>query len=255
MGETGSGARRRMITAALAVALGALLAACSSSSPSPSSASPEPTIEATPEPTDADSEAIIDAFLAVVDDPALTMHVLADGKVTVSGGGQQQTLTIEMAMDVSGEDGVGEASLDLGPSNLAFEMLLVDGRAYIDDNGKWTRLPDYEQTTPLNPFVNFSSPDEIEYVGAEERDGQPVHRLRSELWVGADLATLEDQGWRYAELVQNQTLILVDDSGAPVLMEFTAALEGTYQRTDASMDFDVSYEFSDVGDPVDIPKP
>lgn len=244
-----------MFTAILVVALAALSAACSSSSPSPASASPEPTTEATPDPTETDSAAIIAAFLDIVDDPDLTMHVVADGSVTVFGGGQEQKLTIEMAMDVSGEDGVGEASLDLGPSNIDFEMLLVDGRAYIDNEGQWTPLPDYEQTTPLNPFVNFSGPEDIEYVGTERRDGQQVHRLTSGLWVGADLATLEDQGWRNAELVRNETAIVVDGSGAPVLMEFTAELTGTFQRTQASMDFDVSYEFSDVGDPVDIPEP
>jgi archaellum component FlaG (FlaF/FlaG flagellin family) len=237
-----------MFAAVLVVAIAALNGACSSSSPSPASATPEPT-------AGTDSAAIIAAFLDIVDDPDLTMHVVADGTVTVFGGGQEQALTIQMEMDVSGEDGVGEASLDLGPSNIDFEMLLVDGRAYIDNNGEWTPLPDYEQTTPLNPFVNFSGPDDVEYLGAERRDGQQVHRLTSELWVGADLATLEDQGWRNAELVRNQTAILVDDSGAPVLMEFTAKMTGSYQRTQASMDFDVSYEFSDVGDPVDIPEP
>lgn len=238
-------------TLPVVIAIAALITACSSSSPSPGSATPE----ATPEPTVTDSAAIIAAFLGIVDDPDLTMHVIADGTVTVFGGGQTQRLTIEMAMDVSGEDGVGEASLDLGPSDLDFEMLLVDGRAYIDNNGDWTPLPDYEQTTPLNPFVNFSGPDEIQYDGAELRGGQQVHRLTSDLWVGDNLATLEDQGWRNPELVRNETLILVADSGAPVLMEIKATLDGSYQRTQASMDFDLSYEFSDVGDPVDIPKP
>jgi hypothetical protein len=233
-------------------AVAALVAACTSSSPSPAaSATPEPT----PEPTETDTAAIIAAFLEIVGDPNLTMHVVADGTVTVFGGGQQQKLTIEMAMDVSGEDGVGDASLDLGPSNLAFDMLLVDGRAYIDNNGEWTPLPDYEQSTPLNPFVNFSGPDDLEYVGPEQRDGQQVHRLTSDLWVGADVSTLEDQGWRNPELLGNETEILVGDSGAPVLMAFTGSMSGRFQGTDASIDYDVSYEFSDVGEPVDIPEP
>jgi len=245
--------RPHVFAGAVALALAILSGACSSPAPSASTATPQATT--TPEPTEADTAAIIAAFLELVGDPGLTMHVVADGTVTAFGGGQEQEVILQMAMDVSGEDGVGEATLDTGPSNVTFEMLILDGRAYVEDNGNWTRLPDYEQTTPLNPFVTLTRPEDVEYVAAEERDGESVHRLTTDLWIGADLSVMEDAGWRSVELGATETVIVVDDAGAPISMDFTGSMSGTFQRTPASVEFDVSYEFSDVGDPVNIPEP
>jgi hypothetical protein len=38
-------------------------------------------------------------------------------------------------------------------------------------------------------------------------------------------------------------------------MHFVGRLSGTYQGTAATVDFDMSYELSDVGEPVHIPRP
>src|SRR6266545_2633216 len=136
------------VTATAVMALGMAVAGCSASvSPSPSAPPPTPT---PPPPT---GDEVIAAFLAVTGDPALTMHVVADGKVTVSAAGTTDNVTIAFDMDISGQNGVGKAVVDTGPTELTFDMLLVDNRAYVDDNGTWTEVPEYKPSTPLNPFA------------------------------------------------------------------------------------------------------
>ena len=108
--------RNRSVWGALALAIA--LAACQAApSPTPS-APPEPT----PTPPPATAEEVITAFLALTTDPALTMHVVADGKVTVSLSGTSDDIRIGFDMDIRGEDGVGNAVVDTGPSDLTFDM-------------------------------------------------------------------------------------------------------------------------------------
>jgi hypothetical protein len=235
---------------ALLMALTLAIAGCSAS------VSPSPSLPAeTPSPPPPNGDEVIAAFLAVTGDPALTMHVVADGKVTVSTGGDTENLTIGFDMDISGEDGVGQGVVDTGPSDLTFDMLLVDGRAYVDDNGTWTEIPDYQPSTPLNPFAGLSGPADLTYRGAEEGDAGRVHHLSVEVWLGGDLGQLEEQGWTGLKVDYELTTLTADDQGHPIEMSFSGGVSGRYQGVSASAAFEVSYEFSAIGEPVEIPSP
>ena len=226
------------------------LAGCGGATPSPSpSAAPTPT----PPPPTADE--VIARFLALTGDPALTMHVVADGKVTVTAAGQTEDVKIGFDMDISGEDGVGQAVVDTGPGNLTFDMLLVDNHAYIDDNGIWTEVPDYKPTTPLNPFAGLTGPDELTYRGDQLQDGQRVHHLSVLVWLGGDVSLLAEQGWSGVKVDYTLTTMLVDDEGAPIEMNFSGGVSGLYQGVTATAAFEIKYEFTKIGEAVEIPTP
>lgn len=231
------------------MALAMVVAGCSAGvTPSPS-APPEPT----PTPPPPDGDQVIAAFLAVTGDPALTMHVVADGTVKVTTAGNTDDVKIGFDMDISGQDGVGTAIVDTGPSNLTFDMLVVGGRAYVDDNGTWTEVPDYRPTTPLNPFAGLSGPADVTYRGKEVGDGGRVHHLSVNVWLGGDLSLLEDQGWTGVKTDYTLTTLTVDDAGNPIEMDFSGGISGRYQDVAASAAFEVNYLFSAIGEPVAIP--
>jgi len=230
--------------------LAVTVAGCGGASPSPS-----PSVAPTPTPPPPDADEVIARFLALTGDPALTMHVVADGKVTVTAGGETDNVNIGFDMDISGEDGVGQAVVDTGPTNLTFEMLLVENHAYVDDNGTWTEVPDYKPTTPLNPFAGLTGPEELTYRGHEVRDGQRVHHLSVLVWLGGDVTLLQEQGWSGVKVDYTLTTMLVDDEGAPIKMTFSGGVSGQYQGVSATAAFEIAYEFTNIGEAVEIPTP
>lgn len=237
--------------AGLALAAALAVGGCQAApSPSPSVA-PDPT----PTPPPPSAEEVIGAFLLVAGNSALTMHVVADGKVTVTAGGTTEDVKISFDMDISGENGVGTAVVDTGPQNVTFDMLLLENRAYVDDNGTWTEIPDYQPSTPLNPFAGLTSAEELTYRGHDIRDDQRAHHMSVIPWLGGDLSLLEAQGWTNVKIDYTLTTLTVEDNGAPITLNFTGGISGRFQDIGASAAFDVTYDFTKVGEPVDIPSP
>lgn len=240
-----------MLQAVSAMCLVLALAACQGAgSPSPSVlADPTPT----PPPPSADE--VIARFLTVTGNPVLAMHVVADGKVTVTANGATDKVQIGFDMDIRGEDGVGKAVVDTGPSDLTFKMLLVKDHAYVDDDGTWTEVPDYHPSTPLNPFAGLTGSADVSYRGHEIRDGQRVHHLSVLVWLGGDLSLLAEQGWANIKVDYALTTLTVGDSGAPIQMSFSGGISGRYQDVPATAAFEIAYDFTRVGEPVEIPSP
>ncbi len=223
------------------------LAACQAASPSPSfSPSPSPT----PEPPSGDE--VIAAFLEIVGDAQLSMHVELQGTLEAAAGGQTETLGMSMNMDLRGNDAVGTAMLDTGPGEIRVTMLLVGDRAFVDDAGSWVEIP-FEQTSPLNPFAALGGPDDLAYDSSAELQGRRVHHLHSLVWIGGDIDGLEAQGWSGVVIDYDDSDIVVDDAGTPIRLDFRGGVSGQYQGQDASAAFDVTYQFSDVGEPMVIP--
>jgi hypothetical protein len=242
---------RRMRWAGLALAAALAIGGCQGAgSPSPSVV-PDPT--PTPPPPSAD--AVIRAFVAVATDPALSMHVASHGKVTVTASGTAEDLKVGFDMDISGADGVGKAIVDTGPSNVTFEMLVTGGHAYIDDDGTWVDVPEYRPSMPLNPFAGLTGAADLTYRGHEIRDGQRVHHLSMLPWPGGDLSLVQAQGWTLVKIDYSLTTLTVTDDGAPIEMSFSGAVSGRFNDVGASAAFEVTYEFTNVGEPVEIPVP
>jgi hypothetical protein len=233
-----------------ALALALVLAACQAATPSPS-ASPSPS--APPAPPSGDE--VIASFLEIVGDPELTMHVVLHGSLDVAVADEAQTLALSMDMDLSADDAVGSTLVDTGPGEIRVEMLLVDDRAYVDDNGTWTEIPGYEQTSPLNPFGLLTRSADVAYDRQVELNGRSVHHLHALVWIGGDISSMEAQGWTDVVIDYDDSDIVVDDLGTPIRLDFRGGVSGRYGGQDASAAFDVTYEFTDVGEPVEIPTP
>jgi hypothetical protein len=235
----------------MALALTLALAGCAGSgSPSPSRV-PDPT----PTPPPPTGDEVMAAFLALTGDPDVTMHVVVDGKVTVTAGGEMEDVKIGLDMDISGEDGVGRAVVDTGPADVTYTMLLFEGRAYVDDNGTWTEVPEYKPSTPLNPFAGLSGPADVTYRGHQVRDSQRIHHLSVLDWLGGNLSLLEEQGWSGVKTDYTLTTLTVDDDGAPIQMDFSGGVSGRYQDVAASAAFELTYVFSKIGEAVELPTP
>lgn len=234
----------------------ALVSACASPSAEPSaspSISPSPAATPTPPPPTADE--IIDMFLALVLDEQFTFHIVVSGTMAATQGETRENITLGMDMDVRGADGVGDALVDVGPGEVTLRMLIVDGRAYVDDDGTWSEIPGYQSTTPLNPFFRLSGPGDLSYEGLIRRSGEVTRHLRSLVWMGGDISELEAQGWTEVAIEESQSDIFVDETGSPVAMDFRGVFTGFYEGVPTSFDFDVVYEFSNVGEPVVLPEP
>jgi hypothetical protein len=235
----------------VAIALAMLLAGCQAA------ATPSPSVvaEPTPTPPPPTADEVIASFLALTGDPKLTMHVVEDGKVTVTAAGTTDDVKIGFDMDINGADGFGSAVVDTGPADVTFKMLLVKDKAYVDDNGSWTPVPNYQPTTPLNPFAGLSGPADVAYRGHDLRDGRRVHHLSVLVWLGGDLSLLEKQGWSGVKTDYTLTTLTVDDAGTPIGMDFSGGVSGRYNGASATAAFQVAYQFSKIGEPVKIPSP
>lgn len=246
-------ARRSHPTPIALLAIAALLVACQAAG----SASQSPSVEPTPSPTvePPTGAEVMDAFLDLVGDSKFAMHVALDGTVDVTVQGADETVTISYDVDISGSDGHGQVHLDVGPSDVSFELLFVDGQAYVDDNGVWTELPDYQQTAPLNPFAYFAGPDDLTYRGFEYRSGERAYHLISRIWLGGNTAALIEQGWSDPVIDYNVTDIWVLDDGTPLQMDFDGGVSGDYLGQAATAKFVISYLITNVGEPVDLPSP
>lgn len=241
--------RKRWAGLALASALA--VSGCQGASSLSPSLAPDPT----PTPPPPSAEEVIQAFLVVAGDPALTMHVSSNGKVIVAASGSSEDLKVGFDMDISGPDGVGKAIVDTGPSDVSFEMLVAEGHAYIDDDGTWTEVPEYRPSMPLNPFAGLTGPADLSYRGHDVRDGQRVHHLSMLPWPGGDLSLLEAQGWTLLKVDYALTTLMVTDAGVPIEMKFSGAISGRLNDVGASAAFEVAYEFTKIGEPVVIPTP
>ena len=214
---------------------------------------PQDREEETPE---GDGDAIVAAFLETARQEDLTFHVVIDGTIDVTArdSDEEESVEIGAELDVSGDDSVGEVTFDIGVE-FSVDVLIVDGEGYTEGpDGEWEAVENFEAQAqaPVNPFVRLEGEGDVEYVGPA---GDGLHQLRTDVWMGADVETLEAQGWEDVEFTEHSTDIFVTDDGTPVRMEFMGDATGVYEGEDADVHFDVDYEFSDVGEPVDIPEP
>ena len=199
-------------------------------------------------------DAVIDAFLGKVTRDDFTFHAVQEGTIEVRGENDEETVEISAEMDVSGEDAVGEVTFDVG-AEITIDVLLVDGEGYTQGpGGDWETIPGFAEQpqTPVNPFVRLESAEDLEYV---ERTDDGLHHLTTDVWMGGDAESLESQGWEDVEFSDHSADIYVTDDGTPVRMEFEGNATGDYRGDPAEVHFDVDYEFSDVGQPVEIPEP
>ncbi|HEX2222283.1 MAG TPA: hypothetical protein VHK06_07140 [Candidatus Limnocylindria bacterium] len=221
---------------------------------SPAASVPVPAASGSPDAAATD-EAVIERFFALASDEALTFRVTSDGSIDSRVGGERGVITVTSDMAVRGRDAVGDFVLASGGEEQAFELLIVDETGYARTAEGWEPIPEFRQDQPVNPFVLLSGPGDLEYVERARVDGEEFHRLRSRVWLGGDVASLEQEGWENPEIEESRFDVLVREDGTPSRAQFTGTLTGTYNGEAAEVSFDFTYIFTEVGEPVEIPDP
>ena len=222
--------------------------------PSPTtSPSPTPSPAPSPTPTRSPSQSgdqVIAAFLREFGVAQPPFHVETDIVGTGTVGPDDVRVQVFVGGDVVGENFDGQVQVR---GEAPTEVMFVDGTAYgRQAGGEWISIPDYVQTQPLNPFSLLDESD-LEYVGPDEIDGQMLHQLRTEKWIGD---VLEAPGLKNLELESTVFDIFVDDGGLPVWAELVFTITGeTVVGLDARISYDAWYGFTNVGDDITIEPP
>lgn len=204
-----------------------------------------------------DAASIVQAFFELATDETLTMHVTYDGSTEIipEDGSDAETVGVSGEMDAAGEDFAGNVVIEAQSERLEVEVARVDGQAYSRPaGGEWQAVDD-DGAQPVNPFVALEDENELEYVGETDFDGQAVHHLRTETWLGDDPAAMESDTLTDVELVSHSFDIYVTDDGTPVGGELTADLSASVNGEPASVTNAYRYTFTDVGEPVSIERP
>ena len=209
-----------------------------------------------PDNDTANGDQVVAAFFDLTQDEDLTFHVEIDGQIDVAAAESDEEESVDLGadLDVAGDDSVGEVTFDVGVE-ITVDVLILDGEGYTQSpQGEWEAVPNFaaQAQAPVNPFTRLESEEDVQYIGPSE---EGLHQLRTDVWMGADPESLQSQGWEDVEFTEQSTDIYVAADGTPVRMEFVGDATGVYRGQDAEVHFDVDYEFSDVGEPVEIPEP
>jgi hypothetical protein len=117
------------------------------------------------------------AFLTLTSNRDRTVHIEWSG--STSGGDGNLPQDFSASVDLAGQDFAGSVKTDFGKpgAESTVEFARVNGHSYERGQGEgaWQPLP--TEMSAVDPLRALSAAD-VEYVGAEMRDGQHVHYLR-----------------------------------------------------------------------------
>ena len=204
-----------------------------------------------------EAQLVVDAFLSEVSGPDVSFHVALHGTVEGGPAGNMQPAgTLTGDFDASGDDWQGFISVEVvgGRGSFAGDFVAVDGSTWVRPVGGagWIAAPSEPGQEP-NPFRHLRGRSDLEYVGAETRDGQKLHHLRTTVWLGEEPFLPERATVEGRESVAD---IYITDAGVPVSMTMDATVHvrlGPFQREQIRTV--VNYIFSAWGQPVTIAPP
>lgn len=182
-------------------------------------------------------------FLALFSGVAPPFHVRIDTTLTGVPGGT----AIEEA-DVDGAAYSAELHVELdGLEPRDSQVVFIGGTAYVADAGTsiWQAYADYESLPPVNPFLDFD-PLAWQAAGADPAHAglERVHSTTWQLPAGSQLAS---------RLTDDSFDVWLDSGGLPVDGDLTFSLAAINGGT--AVGYRALYEFSKVGEPVEIVAP
>ena len=159
--------------------------------------------------------------------------------------------TLSLAGDISGDDFDGELVV-MGQDRVL--VRIVDGVAYGRPHGsEWEQIPDYRQTEPINP-IPVLGPEDVTYLGENERNGRHVYELEIDKWPGGEL---QAPGMTNVKLLDFKIKVYVNNRGIPVeaVMDFAISGIAAGYATPFEIDYHVDYKVSQFGKDVTIRAP
>ena len=201
-------------------------------------------------------ERIVAAFVetAVRDDA--TFHVRMTASMQFTEAAQSAVMEVNADLDASGADWSGRYSVEINGVPVDADMVVKDEVGYVRRVGhtEWQEIRDDPAAgQPINPFLALGGSEDVEYVGAETRDGVTLHHLRIAKWIGDDLDAI--QGLSNVEVLSNSFDVSVTDAGVPVSGTHLATLAGDAEGRRMTANMSADYEFSDWGKPKTIEPP
>lgn len=183
-------------------------------------------------------------------------HLVCTVDATLHLGSESQPLLIVMDGDISHQNFAGNMSMQTAGLTIEADIVVIDDIAYVRPaRGEWQPGEEFAQTQPLNPFTSQLA-DAFTYQGLAVVDGQTLHDLHTETWIGGNIKKVGRQaGLKRPRLESSVFDIYVGDDGLPVtsLLEFTVT--GLYFGVPARFEYSVIYDFSAIGEPVTIEVP
>lgn len=226
-----------------------------SPSPSPTPAPPSPTAVPTPIPTPVSGDVVMAGFVDFLEEQP-DFHLICTAGADIYAGDSSDSLFIVLDGDISGDDFAGYFSMQTTGVTVEADMVVLGDLVYVRlARGDWTPGEEFAQTQPLNPFTSDLA-DDFAYVGPATIEGQALHNLYTETWIGGDIKEIGRQsGLRRPRLESSLFNILVDDDGLPVTSLLEFVVTGRYTGVPVRFEYQVIYDFSQIGEPVVIEAP
>jgi len=193
--------------------------------------------------------------LAQLNDPSLSAHFTVDSRLALDArvNGAAVVYTAGFDGNISGRDESGIYK----HNGVAKEIRYVEGTTYgrILPNGKWA----VEQAMPsflvFAPMFNLTSPNMIQVIGQENRNGITQMHLQSTAWWQPDMNRMAIMDVSGAGLAAEDKVLdlWVTMDGTPVSAHYAATTSATSGAK--LLDIEVTYTFRDVGLPVVIGSP
>ena len=193
--------------------------------------------------------------LRALNDPNLNAHVLIQNRTdqdsVIIGHAVSSAITLDCQLSN------GNELVMYTQGSKTEEVRVVDGKYYlrIAPGTKWTQPSAMSAWAIILPLFNIQNAQQIQFVGAEERDGQQTYHFQTTNRWAADIGRmgLLDASVLSIKPDQISLDIWTDSFGNPVYASFSAQNLANDGRK--LVDIETTYTFTNVGTPVDIMNP
>ena len=227
------GAARRIL--ALAAAGAVLVGACGDGA-TPPGQSPASSV---------DTDALATAFVAILADPALQAGIVQQATATSETGDDVLELRVTMVGELALPDVALEVAIETEGESTRFALVVVGDRSFVDLGEGWLEAPpgSVDTTELTDALVVVSDPDDLEYAGRQEIDGETLYHLvavRPLPYSPGGLPGTSDETGTIDDLDA-----YVEADGTPVLIELSFTAGSTAAAT--TVFGTTQIRFSDVG--------
>ena len=214
-------------------------------------------IAATPTPTPGPTlPPVVTETLAQLSDPMLNLHASIRTTLSINArvDGNSHTQIANAEVDCAGGDESG-----VSQSGTSREWRLVSGVYYVRTlpSGKWKIQAGFTPFIILSPLFMLTEPQQLQYIGPEDKNGVKTQRLETTAWWSPDVGKLSGLDVTTLRLSPQHTKLVlwVASDGAPVSATFRAWAEAKDGTGTILVDIQTNYTFTNQGAVQPIPSP